>query len=286
MKSFCIKNNNENILNYLLTKIENINIDDIYISKNKFKYYKNLIVHYKGKQNDEFIKKLSYILTECVIKFYENKLIKRAVSSDYFYFNEIDRGYILKNCEEILNKDETKDFEYRKEKIYESCVDYIKENKFFILDGFVNFRLFEYKNQLSEVVEIAVNKYIIDKEYKEFIQLLQGYINSQKSKTETIHVIYSKNSPIMLDEDERVIVYEERFMQPKYLSDISFSSKDYCLNELLNLLPRKIILHLIVEPDEFINTLQLIFKGRIIICKECNICNAFKLLSSWEAGQK
>lgn len=286
MKSFCIKNNNENILNYLLTKIENINIDDIYISKNKFKYYKNLIVHYKGKQNDEFIKKLSYILTECVIKFYENKLIKRVVSSDYFYFNEIDRGYILKNCEEILNKDETKDFEYRKEKIYESCVDYVKENKFFILDGFVNFRLFEYKNQLSEVVEIAVNKYIIDKEYKEFIQLLQGYINSQKSKTGTIHVIYSKNSPIMLDEDERVIVYEERFMQPKYLSDISFSSKDYCLNELLNLLPRKIILHLIVEPDEFINTLQLIFKGRIIICKECNICNAFKLLSSWEAGQK
>lgn len=286
MKSFCIKNNNENILNYLLTKIENINIDDIYISKNKFKYYKNIIIHYKGKQNDEFIKKLSYILTECVIKFYENKLIKRVVSSDYFYFNEIDRGYILKNCEEILNKDETKDFEYRKEKIYESCVDYVKENKFFILDGFVNFRLFEYKNQLSEVVEIAVNKYIIDKEYKEFIQLLQGYINSQKSKTGTIHVIYSKNSPIMLDEDERVIVYEERFMQPKYLSDISFSSKDYCLNELLNLLPRKIILHLIVEPDEFINTLQLIFKGRIIICKECNICNAFKLLYSWEAGQK
>lgn len=280
MKSFCIKNNNEIILNYLLTEIERINIDDVCISKNKFKYYKNIIVHYKGKQNDEFIMKLSKILTDCVIKFYENKLIKRIVSSDYFYFNEVDRGYIFDNCEEILTKDDTNDFEYRKEKIFLSFIDYIKENKFFVLDGFINFRLFEYKNHLSEIVDIAVNKYIIDKEYKEFIQLLQGYINSQKSKTGIIHVIYSNNSPIILDEDERVIVYEDKFIQPKYLSDISFSSKDYCLNELLNLLPRKIILHLIVEPDEFINTLQLIFRGRIIICKECNICNTFKLIHS------
>ena len=280
MKSFCIKNNNEIILNYLLIELENINMEDVCISKNQFKNYRNLIVHYKGKHNDLFIMKLSKILTDCVIKFYEMILIKRIVGSDYFYFNNVDRGYIFNNCEEIINDENTKDFENRKETIFLSFVDYIENHKFFILDGFINFRLFEYKNLLSEVVDIAVNKFIIDKEYKEFIGLLQGYINSQPSNTGTVHIIYSNFEPIILDEKENVIPYDKRFIQPKYLSDISFSSKDYCLNELLNLLPKNIILHLLVEPDEFTNTLQLIFKGRIIICKECNICKTFGMINS------
>ena len=279
MKSFCVKNNNEIILNYLLTEIENINMDDVFISKNQFKYYKNIIVHYKGNKEEIFVMKLSKILTNCVIKFYETTLTKRIISSDYFYFNRIERGYIFNNCEEIL-EDDTEDFEFRKEKIFISFMDYINEHKFFILDGFVNFRLFEYKNILSEVVDIAVNKFIIDKEYKEFIQLLQGYINSQPSIAGTVHVIYSNFEPIILDEKENIIPYDKSIIQPKYLSDISFSSKDYCLNELLNLVPKKIILHLLVEPDEFTNTLQLIFKGRIMVCKECNICKTFGMINS------
>lgn len=272
MKSFCIKNNNDAVLNYLLDEIENIDINNVYISKNKFRFYKNIIIHYKGMQDDHFINKLSSILTKCVIKFYEEKTIKSIINSDYFYFNNIDKRNILKNCEELLGEEE---YEIRNEKIYFSFFDYIKDNKFFILDGFVNFRLFEYKAQLSEIVDIAVNKFIIDKEYKEFIQLLQSYINSQRCRSGTVHVIYSTGNPIILDENENLIVYENKYIQPKYLSDISFSSKDYCLNELLNLLPQKIILHLVIEPDEFVNTIQLIFKGRIIICKECSICNAF-----------
>ncbi len=280
MKSFCIKNNNEIILNYLLTEIEKMDISNIYVSKNKFKNYKNIIVHYKGKQEEIFAMKLGKVLTDCVLKFYEINLVKRLINSDYFYFNEIEKRYILSNCKEILYDENTKDFEYRIEKIFISFMDYIDEHKYFILDGFVNFRLFEYKSLLTEVVDIAVNKFIIDKEYKEFIQLLQGYITSQPSKAETVHVIYSNSEPIILDENENVIPYDKRFFKAKYLSDISFSSKDYCLNELLNLLPKKIILHLIAEGDDFINTLQLIFKGRIIICKECNICKTFNLIKS------
>ena len=132
---------------------------------------------------------------------------------------------------------------------------------------------------VEECVDIAVNKYIIDKEYKEFIELLRGYIHSQKNRTDTIHVIYSNNEPIVLDEQQNILVYDNQFERPKYLSDITFSSKDYCLNTLLNLLPKKIILHLLVDEDEFIETLKMIFENRIMICKECNICKTFSLLN-------
>ena len=42
MNSFCIKTNNIKIINYLLKKLENVEIDGIYYSTNKFKIYNNI----------------------------------------------------------------------------------------------------------------------------------------------------------------------------------------------------------------------------------------------------
>jgi putative sporulation protein YtxC len=279
MKSFCIKNNNKQILDYLLAEFQNMNLENTHISQNSFKYYQNIIVHYTGKNENGFIYKLSDVLTRCIMKFYEENIVKRVINSDYFYFDVKEKKVINNNCYELLNDEQSNDFLKRKEKILSCLIEYISEHKFFILDGFVNFRLFEYNSLIEECVDCAVNKFIIDKEYKEFIELLRGYINSQKTRSETIHVIYSNSEPILMDEKQNILVYENQFEHPKYLSDITFSSKDYCLNALLNLLPKKIIVHLLIDEDEFIETLKLIFGKRLMICKECNICKTFTLLN-------
>lgn len=279
MKSFCIKNNNEIILNYLLNEIKQLNLDDTFISMNTFKYYKNIIVHYTGDDRKLFICKLSEVLTKCILKFYESIIVTRVINCDFFYFEQAEKNIIYNNCMEILKDDSSGELTLRKEKIFSSLVEYISEHKFFILDGFVNFRLFEYDSLVEECVDIAVNKYIIDKEYREFIDLLSGYINSQASKLDTVHMIYSNAEPILLDDQNNILVYDNQFENPKYLSDITFSSKDFCLNTLLNLLPRRIVVHLLIEEDEFIETLRQIFGNRLMICKECNICRTFSLLN-------
>lgn len=279
MKSFCIKNNNNEILVYLLTEIKNMNLENVYVSKNSFKLYKNVIVHYTGNDEKKFVYKLSNVLMNCIMKFYEKNIVKRVVNCDFFYFEPKEKNTIFDNCYELLDENYSDEFQIRKEKIFECLVDYISEHKFFILDGFVNFRLFEYNSLIEECVDTAVNKYIIDKEYKEFIELLRGYIASQKNRTDVIHVIYTKNEPILMDEGQNILVYDNKFEYPKYLSDITFSSKDYCLNALLNLLPKKIIVHLLAEEDEFVETLKLIFQKRLMICRECSICKTFTLLN-------
>lgn len=279
MKSFCIKNNNDKILDYLLTEINNIDLKNVFVSQNDFKLYKNVIVHYTGNDEKKFVHELSNVLMNCIMKFYEKNIVKRVVNCDFFYFEPKEKSIIYDNCYELLENSDSDEFQIRKDKIFECLVDYISEHKFFILDGFVNFRLFEYNSLIEECVDTAVNKYIIDKEYKEFIELLRGYIASQKNRTDVIHVIYSNNEPILMDEGQNILVYDNKFEYPKYLSDITFSSKDYCLNALLNLLPKKIIIHLLVEEDEFVETLKLIFQNRLMICKECSICKTFTLLN-------
>ena len=51
MKSICIKTNNENLLDYLLNELDYIEVKPVAISKNQFKNYKNIIIHYSGNDN-------------------------------------------------------------------------------------------------------------------------------------------------------------------------------------------------------------------------------------------
>lgn len=279
MKSFCIKENNNLILDYLLSEFKNMNLENVIISRNSFKYYQNIIIHYKGTDESVFVYKLSEIITNCILRFHERNITKKIINSDFFYFDSKEKIKIFNNCMELLENKESREYSLRREKIFKYAYDYILENKFFILDGFVNFRLFEYNTLLADIVDTGVNKFVIDKEYKEFIGLLQSYIVSQKCKNGTIHVIYNGIDPILLDDNQKVLTYGDKFDNHKFLSDISFSSNDYCLNALLNLLPKKIIIHVISEEDEFLETLKLIFGRRVMICKECNICRTFGVLN-------
>lgn len=278
LKSFCIKTNNKKIINYLLTEFQNVELEDIYISNLNFKLYNNFIVHYKGKDLDTFYKIFSDIFSTTILNFYEQYIIDHLINCNYFYFNDIEKKEILDIVKNYLLDNDLSEANIRKDSIKISCIEYFSNTKSAILDGFVNFRLTEYIKIIDYIVDLAVNKFIIDREYTEFIELLKCYINSRDCNSSLVHLIYKSQESILLDEFRNIINIDKNIFNTKYLSDISFSSNDYTLNTLLTLLPQKIFIHLIDNiEDEFINTLRLIFGERICICNDCNICKIYRL---------
>ena len=278
LKSFCIKTNNNKIVNYLLTEFQNAKIDNMYISNLKFKFYNNVIVHYKGKDLNCFYNVFSNVLSSAVLNFYEENLIKHLMNNNYFYFTEIEQEKIISIINEYLSDNDFSEVAIRKSSIEVSWIEYFSNNKSAILDGFVNFRLNEYIKILDYIVDLGVNKFIIDREYSEFIDLLKCYINSKECNSPLVHLIYKSQESTLLDEFKNIITVDESIFNSKYLSDISFSSNDYTLNTLLTLLPKKIYIHLVDNiEDEFINTLKLIFDNRIYICNDCSLCKIYRL---------
>ena len=89
MKSFCIKNNNKEIINYLLDSFFNIDLDSVYISHRSFCNYENFIIHYTGNNLEEFYDCFCEVLCDCIIYFYEHTIIKRLIDFDYFYFSTL-----------------------------------------------------------------------------------------------------------------------------------------------------------------------------------------------------
>ena len=77
MKSICVKTNDSKILYYLLDSLNNITLDNVCFSFNEFKSYKNVIIHYKGNNVNDFINEISNILSLLVIDNYEENIIKK-----------------------------------------------------------------------------------------------------------------------------------------------------------------------------------------------------------------
>ena len=277
MKSICIKTNNENLLNYLLNELDYIEVKPVAISKNQFKNYKNIIIHYSGNDNKKFVHEVSCILSCLVIDELEESFLKMILLKNYFYFNSTEMKHILELCYEIFSDDFNTYFDKKYNLLIESFENYLVTNKSIILTGFINFRIKNYITILEDVVDEAVNSFVVEKEYLEFISLLKMYVNSQNSNCDIVHLIYNNNNSTLLDKDKNQINVSNDIFKAKYLSDISFSSNDYALNTLLTLIPKKIYIHLIDNCiDEFIHTISLIFENKVEICTDCSICKIYK----------
>ncbi len=274
MNSYCIKTNNEEIAEYLLNRISNLDFPDIYYCRKTFKIYENVIVHYKENNIDKFKNIVANLIVDTILKFYQENIIKRVININYFYFDEFEKNMIIDNSKEFFIQDKTE----IEETLFCEIKKYLKENRNIILEGIVNFRVNEYMKLLDNIVDMAVNKYIIEKEYKEFINLIKIYVDSTAFKTDILHLIYFDGESILLDKEKKLVKLDTNINNVKYLSDISFSSNDIALNALLSLLPAKIKVHVIDQEDEFIKTLKLIFDNRIRICTDCNICKTYRML--------
>lgn len=281
MKSLCVKTNNSQIIDYLLKNFEDINLENVYISIRNFKHFNNIIIHYTGTEYNKFYTCLSNIITKSIIDYYENNLIYENISLNYFYFNSYEKKQILENT--ILLLSDVKIGNTRYDYINNEIFKKITSSHSLFLQAFINFGLANYIDFLNNQIDIAVNKFLIDKEYLEFVNILRLYIKSESnnSNIDHLHLIYKEKTSIIIDDNKNIISCNDNIKKSKYVSDISFSSNDFALNTLLNLVPKSITLHLVDGyADEFINTIKLIFQERVKVCEDCDICNLYKIKQS------
>lgn len=203
MISICLKSTNKIHLNYIAQKFEDVTLPEIYYSQKRFKIYNNFIIHYLGINKNEFYNIFFNILSSFIIDNFENLFISRLLNFDYFYFSNIEKNHIKENTINIMNNSENAN--QKKHILYNTLKFYFSNNSICILDGFINFRLYDYKNFINQILEKAINDYVLKKEYIEYVDLLSEYINLQDSQSSAIHLIYTDSTKILLDDSNNII---------------------------------------------------------------------------------
>lgn len=159
MKSICIKTNDLSKIDYLLEELDEISMDKMYLSSYKFKIFQNVIIHYSGEYKKEFLEIVASKIANLIEKFYQDKIIKNDIKENYFYLEEEEQEAILRITKKIIESPECT-LNCNKDILATIIYNYFIDNKTMSLEGFVKFRINEYRKMLSYIIELSVFNYL------------------------------------------------------------------------------------------------------------------------------
>ncbi len=224
---------------------------------------------------------IANMVADYIINYKENRLIKKIIQKEYYYFKQQDRHKIWQLTQKQLNEKEGFDLTsnlYRISKkmmMIEEIVNYLESHNILNIDGYIRFRLKYYIDDLKDAVEASIEEFLMEKEYNEFIRLLQYFVDIQEPKIQTLH--------ILIDENHHYSLLDSQFKHIKneYLEELTteflegeIRYEDLLISSLITIAPTKIYIHSMVKDnnEEIMDTIQKVFGDRVVLCGGCDIC--------------
>lgn len=235
-------------------------------------------------RNYERIKNLlklyaAQILADLVVSREEQNVLRRMIRLGYDYFSPEEQERVLEKALTLLREENPTVNEYhlpiRRSRVFSKILDYLDFHNELVLDGFIRFRLKEYGKILSTAVEKAVDEYMSDIEYQEFVRVLRYFVNMQEARTSEVHVVVDRAGLISVFDSTGEVLSEtdgERFVAN---TTDELSGQDLLMSALITIVPCAIMFHFAdrVKNVAIVKAVQDVFADRVIVCDGCHICN-------------
>lgn len=215
---------------------------------------------------------LAEAISVIILNYAEADIVSKTIDAKYNYLSDKEKQMVFTSS---INALKEKDEAYNERFYYISreINDYFEANHEIVVEGFIHFRLKEYKSKLFDIINDIVERFMKDLEYKEFIRVLKYFVDIQETQIEEVHVIVdSLGNFKILDCLGKIITdqyAETLFVQ----SEDDFNCEDMIITALISIAPHNIVLHAAAVLEESIlRTINLIFDERVVKCSGCEIC--------------
>ncbi|MDY6011495.1 putative sporulation protein YtxC [Clostridium sp.] len=225
---------------------------------------------------------ISELLYDIVIKNYKEKELFEFLTDTYFFLKQDEIIEVEKNIMDILYrradiKDEVSVYcENKINKIVLKIKECLEEKNELNINGFITFRMKELKSDIEKIIDKIIEKYMVEKEYKEFIKLLKYFVDIQESKVEIINIIIHKDGGYNIVDQSNNDLFNQ-FIQE--LNDcrlgIDANIEDVIISGLITNAPKKIKIYnkKFCTNKEFIDTIVNIFGERVGFVDEYELNN-------------
>lgn len=167
----------------------------------------------------------------------------------------------------------------RKTRLVSQILANLENNRLFDLEGFLRFRAHEYRADIDKAVSSAVDEYVLEKEYHEFIYLLKHFLETQSPKIDILHVGISDKGKFHLynNKGEKVTgQYLDGITAEEGMQD--FSYEDLLISALIAAAPREVVLHIRYPGyKDTLDTIRNVFEGKVKDCPGCSLCEKLTL---------
>lgn len=233
-------------------------------------------------ENEEVVQKihryyLANALAETILLHWEKHHVRQIIKKKH-HLTEDNWKMVINKALDYLDKG-LGQVEYRvnrKTSLVAQILSCLDQSAVFDIEGFLSFRAQEYKSDVRKAAEFALNEYIIEKEYLEFIQLLRHFVDSQKPRLEFLHVGMTPQGKFHLYNSEGVKVTHQ-FLEDYQLDNVQeLGYEDLLVSALIAVAPRQVTLHIRYDGyQDSLRTIRSVFGERVQDCPGCSLCEKF-----------
>lgn len=259
------------------------------INCQSFEQFDQITIHADLFSNDteemdvQIFDAVSIALAQHVINEETPSIIQDIITKEFHYRDREEIQQIKQYCDQFLcgSCESIQDLEQsrvrRVLKMSTHLHQYIMENKTINLTGFIRFRLDDYMEEMREIVEYAIDEFMMERQYKEFIALLKYFVYIQESKISGVHLLHKGGHEFTILNEMMQPVDANRFestLTTEFLEkDMNF--EDMIVSTLITVSPANIYIHT-KEPElPIIKTIMQIFEDRTELCSHCPVCHGF-----------
>jgi len=210
-------------------------------------------------------------LSEWIMESFEQKILS-DIFDVYFDGAEINKWDIIQKT--VAKKDTYKENYYNRYFV-KKLTKYLEEENYINMEGFIRFRLSDYRWKLYDRLCETIEEYYIEQEYKEFVSLLKMYIDERPPMIDLLHIkpCHDGNFSLYDFRKEKIDISIEKNSSCNQI-EFFLTKDDMLLSILIALTPRRIIWHNteILKNNNLQNTLKEVFGDRFSICDECDFC--------------
>jgi putative sporulation protein YtxC len=217
-------------------------------------------------------------LAKVIIEAYEAELIDRCVIKEMGQDDAEGVAVVRSQCDQLLapHPDEAgvgNFFDRRVSKLANTIASYLAEDPFMHVEGFLRFRAESYVEELRDTVSYAVDEWMMERQYQEFISLLKYFVYIQEAKIPAAHVVHHGNHDFtLLDETMMAIDTKQMDQFVVELIDKDINYEDVIVSTLISVSPGKLFVHTRTPEQQVIKTILTIFEGRAELCTNCQVC--------------
>lgn len=213
-------------------------------------------------------------LSDFITGRWQERLLRKLLASRYSYFSEDEQATIANAAAHQLAR-EGHTRPVRKNRILARLREYLEKHNVLVVDGFVTFRCKDYMEELEGALDQAVDEFLLEREYQEFVRLLRYFVESQPPRHELVHAVLLADGAFQLtDAAGRPLNNDALADLAAELATREVALEDLLISALISLAPRAVVLHRRGggPSPETLSTVEAVFGPRLTLCPGCPRC--------------
>lgn len=217
-------------------------------------------------------RRLAELLADYILDGSVPSYIDEIIERQYSYFPRDERREIINFTVKIWQKQKEED-RFICDEVRSLLEMLLAQQDYLNIHGLVVFRLDKRQAALRRCLDQAVDEFLMEKEYQEFLKLLKYFVQFQEPKVYQVHVALDQQGNLfLLDQNYN---YIEGPKQNADWDDPGGDKDDLLISMLIAVAPQKIVLHrqVHVHYPKATDTLKHVFEKRVNLCRRCKICH-------------